>query len=1257
MPQVTSASGSNPITSPASTTDNHHEDYEEDNNDPVSKRKRKRTKRAASTESSTLSPSDAQPPRNKKQRVPKQFRKVRGKFGLLERLAKDMPVEVILEVFCYLHPRDLLRLARTSKDLRSILMSKSSANIWQLAGSNVEGLPPCPDDLSEPQYANLLFEPQCHVCMGPGRCENILWNFRIRSCYQCLRTRSRFSTSPLAGLPNDHPLAAHQHSDIFPSELITYHPSRTTLYLIGDKNIVQCYRAEYDALNTQEDRDAWIILKKKQRLAIKEHNKQYTAWHEMSLKSRANELSVVRQDRKTAILSRLKEIGWDDEVQIIMQATTTNCDRFTNHKLVKQSKKLTEHDWRTIKDDLVEFLTTNKRKRLFDPRLSCTLQMYGTVLSYSDLREPYPTMGDVLHTTSVWYTSTPENQNLTSTLFRSRFHEHLRGFITEWRAANDQQLLEIVRKSRPTATVSDLHLATTVFRCESCNQGDGETLYYPQLFYHRCCTSPFVNYPDDTPNQYPGPWSPIRIKYSEAYSAHARKLVEACALDPNTATIQDLYDANPLFECTTCETSSQVWCGGRLFMRWPYPLHHDRNHDFRALSHEEEMDVVASEPPIRCYLVFPICCACCHQEVHMHSIVEHLKAKHYNTVVDFPESGTYEEQVKALRKHWYWRYDTPLSHMGNLFRHKDSATAAVPQSTRDTEVSHNEDYEEDNNHSVTKRKRKRKRRAASVDSSTSSQIETSSIKRQRVPEQFRKVRGKLGLLDKLAKNIMPVELILEIFCYLQPRDLLRLARTSKDLRSVLMSKSSANIWRLAGSNVEGLPPCPVDLSEPQYANLLFEPHCHVCMRSGRCDNILWNFRMRCCQKCLRTFPTSPIAGLPNNHPLAAHQYSDIFPRELVKYNSSHKTEHLIGNKEIVLCYKAEFDALKTQEDRNAWIIRKRTERLAINKHNQEYADWHELSLRSRADRFNAIRDDRKAAILSRLEDIGWRDEAVILMQNFSHGFDDPFSNLKSVRQPRKLTNRDWLTIKDEIVQFLSDIKRRRLFEPRVSCTVQSYDAIISKSDLRELPLPTMGDVLLSTSIWYTNGAPENQDWSTEFFRSKFLSHLHGFISQWRVKTNHQLLEIVQKSRPTASVSDLLLATTVFKCETCFGHDIPLYYPQLFNHHCCVNSSVGFLIRGPPFVRAHHHGPWSSLPIEYSDSFSDHAKKLVEACSLDPNTATIQDLYEANPLFECITCKRDPQEQWVGGRLFMRLSRRSWHRRVTRAQAQARPYTG
>jgi len=42
-------------------------------------------------------------------------------------------------------------------------MSKQSISVWKDARANVEGLPECPDGLSEPYYANLMFVNTCTV--------------------------------------------------------------------------------------------------------------------------------------------------------------------------------------------------------------------------------------------------------------------------------------------------------------------------------------------------------------------------------------------------------------------------------------------------------------------------------------------------------------------------------------------------------------------------------------------------------------------------------------------------------------------------------------------------------------------------------------------------------------------------------------------------------------------------------------------------------------------------------------------------------------------------------------------------------------------------------------------------------------------------------------------------------------------------------------------------------------------------------------
>ena len=138
------------------------------------------TKRGSDAEASE---SDAETRPKKAQ--PKKGTRIRARHTGKLRQMLDMPLEVILEVMCtttpmshhhhadnvtmtqicaHLHPKDILNLSRASKDLRTFFLSRNSMSIWKVALANLPDLPPCPDDLSEPAYVNLMFSLQCHVC-------------------------------------------------------------------------------------------------------------------------------------------------------------------------------------------------------------------------------------------------------------------------------------------------------------------------------------------------------------------------------------------------------------------------------------------------------------------------------------------------------------------------------------------------------------------------------------------------------------------------------------------------------------------------------------------------------------------------------------------------------------------------------------------------------------------------------------------------------------------------------------------------------------------------------------------------------------------------------------------------------------------------------------------------------------------------------------------------------------------------------------
>ena len=52
----------------------------------------------------------------------------------------------------------------TNKAFRNILMSRDSRQMWKSAREGTyEGMPDCPEDMSEPEYVRLIFVPECYV--------------------------------------------------------------------------------------------------------------------------------------------------------------------------------------------------------------------------------------------------------------------------------------------------------------------------------------------------------------------------------------------------------------------------------------------------------------------------------------------------------------------------------------------------------------------------------------------------------------------------------------------------------------------------------------------------------------------------------------------------------------------------------------------------------------------------------------------------------------------------------------------------------------------------------------------------------------------------------------------------------------------------------------------------------------------------------------------------------------------------------------
>ncbi|TRM58383.1 hypothetical protein BD626DRAFT_634065 [Schizophyllum amplum] len=92
------------------------------------------------------------------------LKKPRGKLAALS----EFPLDVMYEIFCYLHPAQLLAVSRTNKTLRGALLRKSARWIWKASFRNVQDIPEPPTDLTEPHYARLMYDKSCMYCLSPN---------------------------------------------------------------------------------------------------------------------------------------------------------------------------------------------------------------------------------------------------------------------------------------------------------------------------------------------------------------------------------------------------------------------------------------------------------------------------------------------------------------------------------------------------------------------------------------------------------------------------------------------------------------------------------------------------------------------------------------------------------------------------------------------------------------------------------------------------------------------------------------------------------------------------------------------------------------------------------------------------------------------------------------------------------------------------------------------------------------------------------
>ncbi|KAF8908711.1 hypothetical protein CPB85DRAFT_1309215 [Mucidula mucida] len=467
-------------------------------------------------------------------------------------------------------------------------MTKKNAFIWRRARLGVEGLPPMIEDLSEPLYANLLFDKHCHNCSKTPT-KYIQWQAQKRLCKNCLEkgtimatrqqlvrhglTASLKSRDVLAVTPN------FRHSN--KTSHISCYDISTFEKLVEESALFQYGSPQYNA---------WFARKQKEHKALSKSCKEYETWAMLKMESRATELDSLRRARLESIIARLKADGWDEEVELPYTREALEA-----HVVVKQPRKLTDRIWDTIRPTLTEIMS-NIRADLLEQKLQRAISERTRILAglandfFATLPEtphhPPPSALCVHQPFVDIIKNTPHAEDATSKLKEALDSETVLAISAAWREQQEKHLIAMLRRKK--GRKADLSLIVNAFTCVECSKYAPRILHYPHFASHSCFYS--TEAVGDTKVAL---WTGKGIKTLEkAVYARCQEFVRMCGLDPDTATAADMDGADVFFHCEECNGRRTSVNGMKLFelMRWRTAMNH---HHIGKISRVDDAELIA----------------------------------------------------------------------------------------------------------------------------------------------------------------------------------------------------------------------------------------------------------------------------------------------------------------------------------------------------------------------------------------------------------------------------------------------------------------------------------------------------------------------------------------------------------------------------------------------------------------------------------------------------------------------------------------
>ncbi|KAI0634989.1 hypothetical protein C8Q77DRAFT_1156349 [Trametes polyzona] len=277
----------------------------------------------------------------------------------------NLPLDVFFEIASHLHLVDILQLARTSKELRAILLSPACRHLWVAARRNIAPpLPECPSYMTENRYARLVFERVCDAC-GVGRSVNVDYAIPARFCGACWKANVRNGGK----LAREAGLKKAAQGDVFNllpmAALASYHWNTEPITTLSQTSSRSYYEPEfasvakeYIALRNGTDKKALeeFVEQRKANALMRFNFNLSLAEREKTFHQSKHALEEsIEQERIAAIQANLRVLGYEP--------SEYPQGNWEFRQMLHQPRKLTTRIWNTIRPKLIEILDAQRERR------------------------------------------------------------------------------------------------------------------------------------------------------------------------------------------------------------------------------------------------------------------------------------------------------------------------------------------------------------------------------------------------------------------------------------------------------------------------------------------------------------------------------------------------------------------------------------------------------------------------------------------------------------------------------------------------------------------------------------------------------------------------------------------------------------------------------------------------------------------------------------------------------------------------------